>query len=310
MNTQCNRLITAVALALMAASLGVVEGRDARAQVGPPGPVVHQSGGVDSEHMFGFVTGSDIGAAGEVEIEAEQDSGAGKRAGRYYAASNAVQLKYTVIENFRVSPYVLFGHHGVGAVPGMTDIDGLSLAAGGVEFKYRALNRASSPFGLTFAVDAGIGRIDMATGQRARDYALDFSAALDRELINDRLFGAINLSYAPAWTQDVAGGGDWGRSAVTGVGAAMVTRIGKDVFAGGEVRYLRAYDSANLSNFTGDAVFAGPSVYVMLTPTANMTFAWNTQIRGHARGETGHLDLTNFERHQFRVRVGVGFAAR
>ncbi len=37
--------------------------------------------GVDSEHMFGFTVGSDIGSAGEIEIEGEQDSGFGKRMG-------------------------------------------------------------------------------------------------------------------------------------------------------------------------------------------------------------------------------------
>lgn len=261
---------------------------------------------VDSEHMFGFTVGSDIGSAGEIEIEGEQDSGFGKRAGRYYAAMNSLQLKYTATDNFRVAPHVEFGHHAISAVPGIADINNLGFASGGVEFKYRFLNRADAPFGLTLGVDTSIGRIDTGTGQRARDYALDFSLALDRELIADRLYGAINVAYAPSWARDHTTG-TWERAAATEVSAALTNRIANGVFLGGEVRYLRAYETAGLSGFAGDAVFAGPTLYVMFSPRANMTLAWNVQVAGRASGEPGRLDLINFERNQVRLRFGFGF---
>ncbi|MEH2511022.1 hypothetical protein V1291_002376 [Nitrobacteraceae bacterium AZCC 1564] len=261
---------------------------------------------VDSEHMFGFTIGSDIGGAGEIEIEGEQDSGLGKRAGRYYAAMNSLQLKYTATDNFRIAPHVEFGHHAISAVPGIADINNFGVASGGVEFKYRFLNRADAPFGLTFGLDMSMARIDTGTGQRARDYALDFSLALDRELIANRLFGAINFVYAPSWARDHATG-VWERAAITEVSAALTNRIANGVFLGGEVRYLRAYETAGLSGFAGDAVFAGPTLYVMFSPRANMTLAWNLQVAGRAYDENRRLDLTNFERHQVRVRFGFGF---
>lgn len=261
---------------------------------------------LDSEHMFGFTVGSDIGSAGDLEAEAESDSAAGKRAGRYVAALTSLQLKYTWLENVRIAPHVEFGLHSIDSVPGMSDLGRASVASGGVELKYRLLDRASAPFGLTFGLDTSLGRIDAATGLRARDHALDFSVALDREIIADRLFGALNFVYAPGWSRD-HDTGLWGQSAVLEVSGALAGRIADGVYAGGEVRYLRAYDSASLSDFAGDAVFAGPSLYVMLSPRANMTIAWNVQVAGQAQGEIGHLDLTNFERHQVRVRLGVGF---
>ncbi|WP_458759450.1 hypothetical protein ACSVBT_01545 [Afipia sp. TerB] len=261
---------------------------------------------LDSEHMFGFTVGSDIGSAGEMEIEAESDSAAGKRAGRYVAALNSLQLKYTWLENVRIAPHVEFGLHAIRDVPGMSDVGRASVASGGVELKYRLLDRASNPFGLTFGVDTSLGRIDAATGLRARDHALDFSMALDREIVAGRLFGALNVVYAPGWSRDQVTG-VWDQSAALEVSGALSARIADGVYAGGEVRYLRAYDSASLSGFAGDAVFAGPSLYVMLSPRANMTIAWNVQVAGQARGESGSLDLTNFERHQVRVRFGMGF---
>jgi hypothetical protein len=261
---------------------------------------------VDSEHMFGFTIGSDIGSAGEIEIEGESDSGVGKGAGRYFAAMHSLQLKYTPTDSFRIAPHVELGHHAISAVSGMAEINRAGLASGGVEFKYRMLNRADAPFGLTFGLDTSVGRIDAGTGQRSKDYALDFSAAFDREIIKDRLFGAINLIYAPSWALDELSE-TWERSAVAGIGGAVVGRIGDGVYLGGEVRYLRAYETAGLSGFSGDAVFAGPSLYVMFTPRANMTIAWNAQVAGRADGDIAHLDLKNFERHQVRVRFGFGF---
>ncbi|WP_424628376.1 hypothetical protein [Bradyrhizobium sp. SYSU BS000235] len=261
---------------------------------------------VDSEHMFGFTVGSDIGSAGEIEIEGEQDSGFGKRAGRYYAAMNSLQLKYTATDSFRIAPHVEFGHHAISSVPGMVDLNNLGIASGGVEFKYRFLNRVDAPFGLTLGVDTSMGRIDSGTGQRTRDYALDVSLALDRELIKNRLFGAINVVYAPSWARDHATG-IWERAAATEISAALTNRIANGVFLGGEVRYLRAYETAGLSGFAGDAVFAGPTLYVMFSPRANMTLAWNVQVAGRSRDERDRLDLINFERHQVRLRFGFGF---
>ncbi|MGN6286578.1 MAG: hypothetical protein ACTHM2_15625 [Afipia sp.] len=261
---------------------------------------------LDSEHMFGFTVGSDIGRAGDIEIEAETDAGAGKRAGRYVAALNSLQLKYTWLENVRIAPHVEFGLHAIDAVPGMSDVSRGSVASGGVELKYRLLDRATAPFGLTFGLDASLGRIDAATGLRARDQALDLSVALDREIVADRLFGALNVVYAPGWTRDYDTGLR-GQAAALEVSGALTGRIADGVYAGGEVRYVRAYDSVSLSGFAGEAVFAGPTLYVMLSPHANMTVAWNMQVAGQAQGEAGHLDLTNFERHQLRVRFGMGF---
>jgi hypothetical protein len=38
-----------------------------------------------------------------------------------------------------------------------------------------------------------------------------------------------------------------------------------------------------------------------------MSVAWNAQVAGRVVGEPGALDLTNFERHQVRFRLGIEF---
>jgi len=62
-----------------------------------------------------------------------------------------------------------------------------------------------------------------------------------------------------------------------------------------------------LNTFTGHAVFVGPTFYARLSEQVWIAAAWSFQIAGSAADETGQLDLTNFERQEFKVRVGCGF---
>jgi len=267
----------------------------------------HEStaGAVDSEHLFGFTTGSDIGDAGELELEKETNAAIGRRYGRYVASATTFQAKYTAVDNFRIAPYFAATYHAISASPPLSDINRLALAAGGVELKYRALDRAKAPFGLTFGGDLSQGVIDRDTGQSARVTALDLNAAIDRELVPARVFGALNLSYSPSWTYEPVGQ-LWERSAKVASGAAIAHQIVDKVFVGAELRYMRAYEGTGLGHFAGEALFAGPTLYVVLPANGSMTIAWNSQIAGHARGDARALDLAHFERHQLRVRFGFG----
>lgn len=261
---------------------------------------------VDSEHLFGFTMGSDIGDKGDVEGEIESSSGVGKRSGSYAATTAAAELKYTVIDNFRISPFVLVSRHDIENVPGLEDRRQFNLQGAGIELKYRVLNREHAPFGLTLALEPHRGRIDEATGERVEQYGLGMAALFDKELVAKRIYGAFNISYDPEWTKPAATG-VWERASTLGLGAALVDQIRPGLFIGGEVRYLRAYDGIALNTFAGEALFAGPTLYAVLWPKTNMTLAWNMQVAGHAVGDPGRLDLVNFERHQVRVRFGMEF---
>ncbi len=50
------------------------------------------------------------------------------------------------------------------------------------------------------------------------------------------------------------------REAKFGGSAALSLRIASNVVVGGEVWYLRHYDAAGLTAFTGDAVMLGPTL--------------------------------------------------
>lgn len=57
---------------------------------------------VDTEHMFGFITGSDIGQVGDKELESETTGRLGTRTGSYTALSHMLALEYTPVENVRL----------------------------------------------------------------------------------------------------------------------------------------------------------------------------------------------------------------
>lgn len=60
-------------------------------------------GGVDTEHLFGFTEGADIGAAGEKNVELDSTSRFGRQGGSFANAAPELEFKYTAFQNFRIS---------------------------------------------------------------------------------------------------------------------------------------------------------------------------------------------------------------
>jgi hypothetical protein len=259
---------------------------------------------VDSEHIFGLTSGTDIGDPGEIEGEIESVGRFGKNAGRYTVTSTAAVLKYTVIENFRIAPSFSIARHDIAGVPGFDDRRQWAFDSAGLEFKYRLLDRKRGPFGLVVSADPHWSPIGSATGARADQYSINMSIALDKEIVPNRLYGAFNLLYGPQWTRQRMAT-EWERSSTIGVGSALTAQWRPGILFGAGMRYLRTYDGLGLNAFSGEALFAGPHFFVKLSERWNVSGAWNVQVVGHAAGTGGSLDLLNFERHQVQLRFGA-----
>jgi hypothetical protein len=269
-------------------------------------PLAAQPSDIDSEHLFGFTEGSDIGAKGEKELELELAGGFGKRGGTYSALSQTTAGKFTILDQFRIAPAVTVDHHHIRGVPGLDDRNQLAFAGVAFEMKYRVLDRHQAPFGLTIAATPNWRRVDEASGEPVDSYGASFLVAADRELVAERLFAAVNLTYGPAASRSRVTGA-WERESSLGVSTALAAQVAQGVFVGGEVRYERAYDSIGFAHFAGHALFVGPSIYAKLAKTVWIQATWNAQVAGRAADDPGALDLSNFERHQAKVRVGIGF---
>jgi hypothetical protein len=258
----------------------------------------------DSEHMFGFTTGSDIGEPRSTEVESETQGHLGKRFGSYAAFGTTFEYKYTLNDNLRISPGVSVIYHGIAGVPGLDDRHQFALQGFSTEFSYRFFDRTKAPFGVTLNLVPQWNGVDDATGAGVDQYGAELSLLIDRELVADRLFGAFNLLYAPTVTRTrVTGVSD--RDTTVGVATALTARVGHAVFLGAEARYLRKYDGLSFDVLDGQALYLGPTFYIKVSERWSLAGAWNIQVAGHAAGEPGALDLSNFERHQVKLRISA-----
>src|SRR5262249_28038802 len=80
-----------------------------------------RASGVDSEHLFGFTEGADIGKAGEREAETETIGRFGKSAGSYTAVTQNNSVKVVPFDNVRVSANAALAYFGISGVPDLQD---------------------------------------------------------------------------------------------------------------------------------------------------------------------------------------------
>jgi hypothetical protein len=269
-------------------------------------PACAHAEGIDTEHLFGFMIGTDVGNVGEREFQSETTGRFAKNGGRYRAGNQEFELEFVPVKNLRVEVGSAFAEHDIRAVPDLRDRRQAAWQGASIDLRYRIVERDSAPFGLTFAVESQVSRIDDISGAAVRKFETEFRLALDRELIPNQAVAALNLIYQPEWTRSVAIDAAEQESTI-GVALGAMWRIRPDILVGGEARYLRRYDGIGLEQFSGQAFFAGPTVYIQLSPRTRLTAAWSIQAWGRPAGSTAALDLVNFERHQARLVFGVNF---
>lgn len=260
---------------------------------------------VDTEHIFGFSMGSDIGKKGEIELEIENVGHFGRRSGSYTGIATLSQVKYTLTDDFRIAPGISTGTTQISDVPGMANSHRTAFTGASVEVRYRVLDRDVMPFGLTLHAAPGWNRVDDVTGLDVQSYGSEFAALMDKELIRNTLFAAVNIWYSAGASRDVDH--VWSHDSEFAIHGALSYRLNRDVVVGGEVRYVRAYGGMGLDHFAGDAVYIGPTLSMNVTKDIGLSGTFSTQVAGKAVDDPRNLDLTNFERHQGMVRVNYHF---
>jgi hypothetical protein len=262
--------------------------------------------GIDTEHLFAFMIGTDVGTVGEREFQSQTTGRFAKDSGRYRAVGQEFELEFVPIKNFRIEIGSGFAGHDIRAVPDLDDRRQLAWQGVSIDLRYKFLDRDSAPFGLTFAVESQLSRIDDISGAAVRNFETEFRLALERDLIPNQAVAAVNLIYRPQWTRFVATGAAEQESTV-GAALGAMWRIRPDILLGGEARYLRRYEGIGLEEFSGQAFFVGPTAYFQLSPRSRLTASWSVQAWGRPAGSSAALDLVNFERHQARLVFGVNF---
>ena len=229
---------------------------------------------IDTEHLFGFTIGSDVGELGEREIEGSATGRFAKRTGTYNAASGTLSAESVPMPNLRAEITGAVVSYDIAGVSGLADQRYVALGGVSGDIRYRLLDRATSPVGLAVGAEPHWGRADDVTGQPANQYGVDFVAAADWEPIRDRVVAAVNLLYQPETTR-FSWSGAWSRESTAGAAIGVMAQIRPGIFVGGEARYLRRYDGLGLDAFAGQGFFIGPTIYATLSERAWIAVAWS-----------------------------------
>lgn len=269
-------------------------------------PLHVQAGDIDTEHIFGFMIGSDIGRVGEREFQSETTGRFGKSGGRYNAGEQEFELEFVPAPNVRIEIGSSFAAYRIAGVPGLNDQRSFAWQGASVDFRYRFLDRETAPVGMTLALGTHASRIDETSAERVESFGTGLTLAFDREIVPDIAVAALNLIYQPEWTREVDTG-KREREASIGVALGLMMRVTPTILLGAEARYMRRHDGIGLGELAGQALFVGPTAYVQLSEKSRLTASWSAQAWGRSDRPGATLDLVNFERHQARLIYGINF---
>ena len=236
--------------------------------------------GIDTEHIYGFMIGSDVGDVGEREFQATTTGLFFKQAGAYQAYGQQLELEFVPVKNFRIEIGTTLSAYDIAAVPGFVDRTLAGWQGAALDLRYRFLDRDTALFGLTLA--------------------------MERNLIPGLAVATLNLGYQPEWTH-FAGVTVTQQDSTLAAAFGIMAQVRPDFLLGGEVRYFRKYDGIGLQELAGEALFVGPTAYFRLSERARLTATWSIQAWGHPAGTSATLDLVNFERQRARLVFGLNF---
>jgi hypothetical protein len=142
---------------------------------GAAGKRADNTGEVDTEHMFGFTEGSDIGEAGEKELEADSTGRFGKLGGSYNTVATALEAKYSFSDRFRLSAVATVAYYDITGVNAIDDRRQGALQSVSFDARFRLFDREHAPFGLTLSVEPHRGFADEMGGSLPTSTGLNFA---------------------------------------------------------------------------------------------------------------------------------------
>ena len=261
---------------------------------------------LETKYLFGFTTGSGIGLEGEKEFTLESIARFGKRDGRYQASETKIEFEFTPSQFVQIEFGALASTHDIHNVTDLDDRRQVALEGGFAEFRYLVLERSqNNPLAVTISFEPTGRTVDETSGDRVSNLEFETKINADLELIRNRLYAGFNTVYEPEIT--TTSDGVTAREAKLAQSAALALRVLPNLVIGTEAWYLRHYDAANLTSFTGDAVLVGPTLYYALTNKMFVTAAWNAQIWGREVGNPAPFNLAEFQRHRVKLKFAVEF---
>jgi len=262
--------------------------------------------GIDTEHIYGFMIGSDVGDPGEREFQTTMTGRFSKQAGNYQALDQQLEMEFVPFRNFRIEIGTTLAAYDISSVPGLANLNQAGWQGAALDLRYKFLDRETAPFGLTVALESHGNRFDDISGLSAKNYGTELTLALERDVIPNLAVATLNLGYQPEWTH-LAGVPTEQQESMLTAALGVIAQLRPGLFLGGEARYFRQYEGIGLDQLAGAAFFVGPTAYFQLSERARITASWSVQAWGRPAGSSVVLDLVNFERQQARLVFGLNF---
>jgi hypothetical protein len=272
--------VFAAAFVMCAVSVGKAEETETKSE--------KSDAGVETEHIFGFTEGTDIGEKGEREIESTSVGSIGK-IGRYVNVSNETDFRYNVTDRLRLSFGTLADFYSIHNVPDLPTRTTLGFSGLDVDARFIILDRHSAAFGMDIGINPQWRRLDDVSGVNTQSFAVPMALLVDKDIVPDKLYTAANFTYTPAIarTSGVSQHEDLFESSVAASGV-----VAPNIFAGAELRHLALAENGT---FKSQALFAGPSLFAKFSENLEAKIAWSAQLTDFSKRG---LDLENFDRHQ------------
>jgi hypothetical protein len=285
-----------VALAIACAPCLAAADEDEPPKAGQPANPYYA---LDTKNLFGFLEGADIGEKGDRSLEFETTGSFGGAQGLYRSIEQEFIFENALTDSFGLE----LGAHVLGqdirGAPNLPDFVGVNFMGVSAEFRYMVMHRtADVPIEVTLTVQPEYNSIAEA-GRQANDLTATFRAIADVISSDRRLYGAVNLTYAPDASR--LPGQLWDDVAVLSASAALSYRLTPPLMFGAEADYDRAYGGLVPRGFEGEAFYLGPTFHYQINEKIDLSAAFLAQT------PMGRLDFDEFPRQLAKLRLEVDF---
>jgi hypothetical protein len=254
---------------------------------------------LDTKNLFGFLEGADVGEKGDRSLEFETTGSFGEAQGLYRSIEQEFIFENALTDSFGLEPGAHVLGQDIRRAPDLPDFLGVNFMGVSAEFRYVVRHRtADVPIQVTLTVQPEYNSIAEA-GRQANDVTTTFRAVADVISSDRRLYGAVNLVYAPDASR--LPGLLWEDTAVLSASAALSYRLTPPLMFGAEADYDRAYGGLVPRGFEGEAFYLGPTFHYQINEKVDLSAAFLAQT------PFGRLDFDEFPRQLAKLRLEVEF---
>jgi hypothetical protein len=240
-----------------------------------------------------------VGEKGDRSLEFETTGSFGEAQGLYRSIEQEFIFENALTDSFGLE----LGAHVLGQdirrASELPDFVGINFMGVSAEFRYVVRHRtADAPIQVTLTVQPEYNSIAEA-GRQANDFGTTFRAIADVISSDQRLYGAINLVYAPDASR--LPGQLREDTAVLSTSAALSYRLTPPLMFGAEADYDRAYGGLAPRAFEGQAFYLGPTFHYQINEKIDLSAAFLAQT------PVGRVDFDEFPRQLAKLRLEVDF---